>query len=964
MKHLQLSLILVLLTLGMFAQNVAITDDDNYSAEASAMLDVKSTNKGMLVPRLTTLQRLTIASPATGLLVFDTDSSAFYFYDGLAWTDLSSSESEYWNANESGIYMAKSNLNLGIGAASADGKLEVQGDGTGGAGELLFAVKNANGDTVFAVYDGGVRVYVDDTPTKAAGSRGGFAVGGFSSGKGTIGNEYLRITPDSVRIYVDDDSQGKGAGSRGGFAVGGFSSGKISSSEFLRVTGDSVRVYVKDPAKAAGSRGGFAVGGFSSGKSGETDYLQISKDNYFIGLGAGANNSTGTYNSFMGYQTGFFNETGYRNIFLGYQAGYNNLGGTSTEGSYNIFLGNLSGYSNTTGHNNLFMGYQSGKNNTTGNYNLFLGYNAGVSNTTGKENTYIGYNAGSLDTTGFHNIYIGYYAGANAHAGAIYQNYRNVVIGSFAGYNMEGSSSSTFVGYGAGRYTTTGIANTFFGSEAGEDNTTAGNNTNIGYKAGKSNTTGSYNTFLGGYSGYNVDGGYRNTFLGQKAGYAYTSGGTNVFIGADAAYNKTSGSGNIHIGYQSGYNDTGGTGDNNVAIGYQSGYTGSGDRNVFLGYKAGYSESGSDKLYIDNSDTSSPLIYGDFSTNELEINGALSTSGNLTVGGTFTAENGIDLTGSLVLSSDLTVGGTGTFDTTLNVTSDFTAGGTGTFTGLLSANGGLSVTGTANISSTFTANSTAYLNGTTYLNENTIFNGTSFRIANSPGSGTTPTNYVYQGSTGSTSKSYAFAIYDALWVTDNAFFDEDLTVTGATNLSDNVILGGTYMKLTTAPGSGTNPTNYFYQGSRGSASKSDAFAIYDALWVTDNVYLPESYDTKITASDRRKMYIGPAGLVGYNTSKADELKNVADMEEIDWLFKLHPVNFEYKAEPNASKEYGLVADEVAKVNKLFVGFDKNGNPETVNYDQLIAPLLKAVQDQQKLIKELQQRIEILENNNQ
>lgn len=53
---------------------------------ASAVMDLNSTTKGFLAPRMTTAQKNAIAAPATGLLVFDTDLAAFYFYDGAAWT--------------------------------------------------------------------------------------------------------------------------------------------------------------------------------------------------------------------------------------------------------------------------------------------------------------------------------------------------------------------------------------------------------------------------------------------------------------------------------------------------------------------------------------------------------------------------------------------------------------------------------------------------------------------------------------------------------------------------------------------------------------------------------------------------------------------------------------------------------------------------------------------------------------
>jgi hypothetical protein len=64
--------------------------------DPSAMLDVQSDNSGMLTPRLTTAQKAAIASPATGLLVYDTDLNAFSYYNGSSWMNLGSAS----NAND------------------------------------------------------------------------------------------------------------------------------------------------------------------------------------------------------------------------------------------------------------------------------------------------------------------------------------------------------------------------------------------------------------------------------------------------------------------------------------------------------------------------------------------------------------------------------------------------------------------------------------------------------------------------------------------------------------------------------------------------------------------------------------------------------------------------------------------------------------------------------------------------
>ena len=82
-----------------------------------------------------------------------------------------------------------------------------------------------------------VRIYVD--PASSKGAKGGFAVGGISKLSKGAGEEYLRVTPDSVRIYIADSSATKGA--KGGFAIGGISNlSKGNSPHYMNVSGKSV----------------------------------------------------------------------------------------------------------------------------------------------------------------------------------------------------------------------------------------------------------------------------------------------------------------------------------------------------------------------------------------------------------------------------------------------------------------------------------------------------------------------------------------------------------------------------------------------------------------------------------------------------------------------------------------------------------------------------------------------------
>jgi len=60
--------------------------------DASSILDIESTTQGFLTPRMTTAQRIAIASPAEGLMVFDTDEGSFHYFDGTSWEELEASQ--------------------------------------------------------------------------------------------------------------------------------------------------------------------------------------------------------------------------------------------------------------------------------------------------------------------------------------------------------------------------------------------------------------------------------------------------------------------------------------------------------------------------------------------------------------------------------------------------------------------------------------------------------------------------------------------------------------------------------------------------------------------------------------------------------------------------------------------------------------------------------------------------------
>ena len=83
-----LAILGIMLNINIFAQNVGINNDGS-APENSALLDVKSTTKGILIPRMTRTQRNSISSPAAGLLIYQTDQTpGFYFFNGTAWVTI------------------------------------------------------------------------------------------------------------------------------------------------------------------------------------------------------------------------------------------------------------------------------------------------------------------------------------------------------------------------------------------------------------------------------------------------------------------------------------------------------------------------------------------------------------------------------------------------------------------------------------------------------------------------------------------------------------------------------------------------------------------------------------------------------------------------------------------------------------------------------------------------------------
>ena len=270
----------------------------------SAKLDISSTSKGILIPRMTQSQRNAISSPATGLLIFQTDNApGFYYFTGSSWSSIKgantslSNLSEPTSINQALIPNAGYSLNLGSPTKGwlnvyATGSYYLAGnkvvDVSGSANTLLGITGNTTNTGSYNTFVG--------TFAGAANSSGGgnLAVGESAMQQSQTGRENVALGRSSLYNNI--------AGSLN-TAVGNFAlSGNINNTQNTAV-------------------GCLALSGTAS-----------SDNNTAIGYEAGSNADNGFNNCFLGSQTGA-NGNGYYNVVV---IGH----GTNATASSQVTIGN------------------------------------------------------------------------------------------------------------------------------------------------------------------------------------------------------------------------------------------------------------------------------------------------------------------------------------------------------------------------------------------------------------------------------------------------------------------------------------------------------------------------------------------------------------------------------------------------------------------------------------------------
>ena len=395
----------------------------------SALLDLTSTGRGFLVPRMTTTQKNAIVSPVQGLLVFQTDGAkGFYYYDA-GWKAVTPVLSGLANRALSNLtaptavnqyLLPDSNAKRNLGSAALNWK------------DFYLAGYIWKGSSRFISNPGIENTFL--------GLQSGRII---TSGQSNTGVGYHSLYNDTSGT----NNTAHGAYSLTSNTIGRFNSAVGQSALFSNTTGDY---------------------------------------NTALGFDVLYNNTTGSLNTGIGSYALHSNTTGQYNTAIGmFSLLYNNA-------NYNTATGYTALFSNTSGESNSAFGYQAMNSNTTGSYNTATGDYSLYHNTTGVDNTANGYNALYSNTISSYNSAQGYYTlygndgGYYNTAQGYYAMYSNIT-GSFntgIGYQAlfnNGGSYNTGVGDNAGYFPSS--YSTFFGTDAYSIVSGVTNSTCIGYGA-------------------------------------------------------------------------------------------------------------------------------------------------------------------------------------------------------------------------------------------------------------------------------------------------------------------------------------------------------------------------------------------------------------------------------------------------------------------------------------------------
>jgi uncharacterized coiled-coil protein SlyX len=178
-----------------------------------------------------------------------------------------------------------------------------------------------------------------------------------------------------------------------------------------------------------------------------------------------------------------------------------------------------------------------------------------------------------------------------------------------------------------------------------------------------------------------------------------------------------------------------------------------------------------------------------------------------------------------------------------------------------------------------------------------------------------------------------------------------LSALGGTTGSNNVALGYA------AGGGVTTADNVICLGSGGQNISNSCFI--GTPGVHANTYIAGIYGAPISGDTATPVYIDSDGKLGTFFSSARFKQDIQSMDNAsEAILALRPVTFYYKKELDSKRtaQFGLLAEEVEKVNPDLVTLDRDGKPYTVRYEAVNAMLLNEFLKEHKTVQELKSTI--------
>lgn len=585
-------------------------------ANVSSILDVSSTAKGVLIPRMDKTAKGLIATPANGLLVYQTgpDSIGFHYYDlpNTKWVYINASgfstDTTAWkitgNSNitssnflgttndtalrfrvrntPSGIVDSASG-NTGLGYSS----LLTMASGINNTALGVSALRNDNLGTgnvaigrnaMLTNRNGGYNTVVGHTALINNDSSYYTTAIGYNALLNHK-NGYWNTAVGMQSLFTDSTGQ-----QNTGLGVQALYLNKTGS--FNTAMGTNALFYNKQSENTGL--------GFSAGFYVDYDPVNFpTKEVTYIGTGAGFGFYAGKKSTGIGYRA-LYNYESAINTIYGNSTGRNTAIGDSamglTYGSNNVAIGtealsrarsssvnvaigdsSLGGALNTNG--NVAIGYKTLSKQQGQGYNTAVGY---YSQRDSSINTYYNTSIGAFsmeyNRTGIYNTGLGLSAMRNADSTSY-----NTAVGADAMYNHKKNGSNLAAGAFAMRGDSAGYWNTALGSEAmdrqGLDGTARGtgySNVAVGFRALRGAREAIENTAVGVGALESDSSGNYNTAVGRYASFLNKRGDFNVSMGYRASNNADTAINTTAIGsYAIAFNKQ----DNNVAVGYAAGYT-------------------------------------------------------------------------------------------------------------------------------------------------------------------------------------------------------------------------------------------------------------------------------------------------------------------------------------------------------------------------------------------------------